>query len=177
MADKHFMVDIETMASSSDAVVVSIGSIEFDPFSDYINLDDAFAYNLDIFSQSGRKVSAPTMDWWMKQDRKIWEKCRENPIHVNLVLSNLLKHWNYGNDILVWAKGPDFDCTILIDLCTWAGIKPPLYRRNTRDVRTAIWLGKQRGITFPERLEDAHIALNDAIYQAKVVQACLKGVK
>lgn len=171
---KHFMVDIETLGHAPDGVVLSVGSVEFDPWSDRIG--ERLEVNLDIKEQWKRKINASTVEWWMEQDREVWNRTRDNVEPVSKALLKLKNHWL--KDPIVWAKGPDFDCSILRHLYTTNDLWCPYSFRDTRDVRTAIWLGNQRGVAFPERNEEmAHVGIEDAVYQAKVVQACLKGIK
>src|SRR5690606_12661716 len=66
----HIMLDLETLDTASSAVVVSIGAVAFDPYTNAIG--DKFYVEMteDIAEQQkkGRTISGDTVRWWMQQD-------------------------------------------------------------------------------------------------------------
>ena len=68
------MIDIESLATQPDAVILSIAAVKFNPFDDYaergIEVAELPQLNLllEIDSQPDRHVDPTTVDWWGKQD-------------------------------------------------------------------------------------------------------------
>ena len=67
----EIMVDIETMAVSSKAAILTIGAIKFDRYGedDNINHTDRFYSRIDMQScvDIGLDVDPVTVNWWEKQ--------------------------------------------------------------------------------------------------------------
>ena len=61
------MVDLETLATSPDAVILTIGAVTFDPASNKIF--DKLYYRVDVEScdRLGMTVNDDTVEWWSKQ--------------------------------------------------------------------------------------------------------------
>ncbi|NQW82286.1 MAG: 3'-5' exoribonuclease, partial [Polaromonas sp.] len=62
------MVDLETLGTVADAVILSIGAVKFDLDSDAID-DDGFYASISIESnqETGRRIQEDTLIWWMGQ--------------------------------------------------------------------------------------------------------------
>ena len=180
---KHFMVDIETLSTAVNAAVLSIGAVEFDPFTGQILRK--FYHELDLSDQDSRHVDLNTVQWWFKQ-------CQENPINfelmtkhnrekdsVEFVLHKLGEFINGGTvyamvraggyeKLAVWACDPDFDIAILNDLYKEHNLPSPWRYSELRSVRTVRDLAKIARVAII-RQEANHNALDDCIRQAKEV--------
>ena len=71
----HAMVDIETLGTKPNSVVLTVGGCKFNPFT----MDEPFDFflmKLDVDQQieQGRFVDDKTLEWWGKQDAKIREE-------------------------------------------------------------------------------------------------------
>ena len=181
--NKHFMVDIETLSTAVNAVVLSIGAVEFDPMSGKIERE--FYHKLDLSEQENRHIDANTVQWWFKQ-------CQENPVNfelmtkhnrekdgVEFVLYKLGEFINGGTayaqvraggyeKLSIYACDPDFDMAILNDLYKDNGLPSPWRYSELRSVRTIRELIKIAGMEIPHQ-EANHNALDDCIRQAKEV--------
>jgi len=71
---KHLMVDMETMAVSHSAVILSLGAVHFNPYGNGYGDKIYFKINLDDQDALGREIDPNTLDWWAKQDPKIMEE-------------------------------------------------------------------------------------------------------
>ena len=183
---KHFMVDIETLSTAVNAVILSAGAVEFDPFTGAIEREFYRELRLDL--QQGRNISTSTVQWWAKQ-------ISENPSSNILAKSNAYKtipvdvvcglgeFINGGveysvervedyKDIAVWACDPDFDLAILSNLYGELRLPVPWKFWETRSVRTARMLNTIAGIDVPKAVV-THNALEDCIRQAKELSALL----
>ena len=111
-----FMFDIETLGVDSNAVILSLACIYFDPDSNptYKELkESAFFVKLnakDQVERLGRKVDRDTVDWWAKQCDNV--KIKSLKPSPNDVLAedavNMLRTWaDSKNDkkCYVWARG------------------------------------------------------------------------
>ena len=64
---KHLMVDMETMAVSPNAVILSLGAVHFNPYGNGWGDSIYFKIDLDDQDQLGREIDPNTLDWWAKQ--------------------------------------------------------------------------------------------------------------
>ena len=53
---KHLMVDLETMAITPRAVVLTLGAVQFDPFTDEIYDELYLKFDLDDQDKLGRDI-------------------------------------------------------------------------------------------------------------------------
>ena len=71
----HAMIDIETLATTPEAVVLSVGGVKFNPYTNeepHAHLE----FRLDIDEQTalGRDIDEGTLQWWAKQPEHIRDK-------------------------------------------------------------------------------------------------------
>lgn len=178
---KHFMVDIETLSTAVNAMVLSVGAVEFDPITGEIKRE--FYYELDLSEQNGRHISASTVQWWFKQSV-------ENPKSIDLLLKenkwkngvefvlHRLKDFIWGYEsiraganrnegykkIAVWACDPDFDLAILANLYEEHNLSVPWKYSEPKSVRTVRTLAELHSIGL-SRENALHNALEDCIRQ------------
>lgn len=183
---KHIMLDLETLDTTSSAVVISIGAVAFDPETSA--LGDTFYVELtdDIAAQQarGRTISGDTVRWWMQQDAAAKRVFSATPaedverVTTQEALSrfNLFVADNSGREVQMWGNGADFDNVILGSLYDAFGANKPWSYGHNRCYRTMKNLGI--GPRNPKSREGVHHnALSDAITQAIHLQeifACLK---
>lgn len=176
---KHFMIDIETLSTAVNAVVLSVGAVEFDPITGEIKRN--FYYELDLSEQKERHISASTVQWWLKQ-------CMENQKNIDLMVkenkwknsiaSVLIKLGAFisGNDInylkraegyekiSLWSCDPDFDIAILANLYEEHKLPVPWKYSEPKSVRTVRTLAELHNIGLPKD-NASHNALEDCIRQ------------
>lgn len=183
---KHFMVDIETLSTAVNAVVLSVGAVEFDPITGEIERE--FYRELRLDMQHTRNVSADTVHWWAKQlsennATNILAKDNANKTPPHTVVFELAEFFKCGGlygttqpeeyeNIEVWACDPDFDLAILSNLYGELNLPVPWKYWNTRSVRTMRTLNKIAGIEVSKPTV-THNALEDCIRQVKEVTALL----
>ena len=168
----HAMIDIETLGTKSDAVVLTVGGVKFDPFSDQEpHSPILFRLYIDQQTAKGRVVDPGTVEWWGKQDKAVQDEAfsEEDRISVDEFCKELNK-WFVGVDTK-WAQGPRFDFGILEHLFEQFGHHTNWFYWQEADSRTLFNLlpfdprkdaeGKQTG---------HHNALADAFVQAVSVQ-------
>ena len=169
----HATIDIETLGTSPDTVVLTIGGIKFDPMEDD-GLHSEFYYRLNADEQidMGRTVDEKTLEWWETQSEEVKAEALDtnDRIPVEETLKALNK-WLVGVDKL-WCQGPVFDIGILENLYKQIGLHHNWQFYIIRDSRTLFGLmdkDPRKEIDFA-----AHNALADAIVQSLCIQKVYK---
>lgn len=173
----NFMIDIETLGTGSNSVILSIGAVEFDPDSDDIGEGFHVLVNIDSCLNKGLIVSGSTLCWWMTQSeeaRNIFNRQSES-LHLASALLALRQYMLGKSAIpIVWANGTDFDLAILQNAYSKVDIEQPWSYYNGRDYRTIkAMLPKKTFDKLRVKPEVAHDAYHDALAQARTLQNIL----
>jgi len=167
---KHIMLDLETMSTASNAAIVAIGAVEFDPATGELGRE--FYHNVSLAScqDAGLDVEAGTIMWWLTRS----DGARKALIDVSLPLDKALSQFTQflvslgAPDVAIWGKGSDFDNVILANAYRALGLQAPWKYKNNRCVRTILALVPD-ACDGVESEGTKHNALDDAIYQARCV--------
>ena len=165
------MIDLETLATTPDAAILTIGACKFDPNGDdrdkatrnmpsfYRRID--LQSNLDL----SRRVDENTLRWWCDQSEDVsHEAFAEDDRHdLKKVMKELYK-FGWGTR-RVWSHGSIFDVVILENVCQSIQQAVPWDFYNIRDTRTIFELAEPDMPAF-----GGHHALYDAVKQAIGVQ-------
>ena len=167
---KDVMIDLETLGTTADAVILSIGAVKFNLESGDID-DKAFYASVSVESNldMGRRISESTLNWWFDQTPEARQVFREPKQTLENSLRELID-WFEHDQRRVWSNGADFDLPMLAHAFTQLGLTIPWQFWNSRCVRTYRALPAASSVPKPEN-KLAHNALHDAIAQAKHVQA------
>lgn len=174
----HVSLDIETLSTAKNAVVLSIGAVMFElrPGGDRSVVGpETFLSTLAVQPQidKGRGISEGTLKFWAAQGAGLFESALggvDQPATAITRLGQWLREHQHGDDPLpVWTKGPAFDGAIIEDLCADFGMTCPVRYRDWRDVRT---IESVAGYKAPEIGALAHDPVVDATAQAKSVIEC-----
>lgn len=169
------MIDLETLGTAADAVILSIGAVKFDLHSDAIDEEGFYgSVSIDSNLDAGRRVNEDTLLWWLKQPAAAQGVFHEAKLPLEQTLVDL-SDWLGGDDWIVWAKGPSFDIAMLEHAYKQFGMSPPWKFWNSRCVRTYMDLPGAKGIRA-EDLGVKHNALSDAYQQAMTVQMIHKAL-
>ena len=104
------MVDLETLATTPDAAILTIGACKFDPYGKTIT--DQFYERIDLDSQN-RHIDENTIAWWSKQDKKIQEDAFGEGGRIKLSEA-MKKLYRFGLGTKnIWSHGSIFDVVIL----------------------------------------------------------------
>jgi hypothetical protein len=164
------MIDIETLGTHYDSVVLTIGCCKFNPFDPTEEPYDINLWKLEVEDQVGlgRKIDKGTIEWWGKQQKHIRDEAFSQydrmPTHKVLQELNL---WS-KDCTKMWSQGPSFDMAILSSLYRDFKMSTGWNFWDERDARTITSLIPRefkKGV-----LQNAHSASADAIAQAKCVQ-------
>lgn len=165
------MIDLETLDNKPTAAIASIGAVIFDPRSDYIGQGLHIHVKLDGQDSNGRTFGADTILWWLKQSddaRSALTRGQESALDMHDALTDLAIF--ISDDCEIWANGTSFDLPILAHAYRSHYLGIPWSYWQERDLRTLKGLNKGLRI---ERTGTHHNALDDAIYQARLVQHIL----
>jgi exodeoxyribonuclease VIII len=163
---KHLMVDMETMAVSPNAVVLSLGAVHFNPYEN--GHGDSLYFRIDIDDQDalGREVDPNTITWWSSQPSEIMEEAFSPDNRIPLVDAIDQFHRFAWGCSAFWSHGATFDLVILENIYRQLNKPLPWNYWQLRDTRTLFDLGQD-----PEMPQGSkHDALQDAIRQAVGVQ-------
>ncbi|EMM5895144.1 3'-5' exonuclease [Klebsiella michiganensis] len=177
---RHVMVDLETMGKKSNAPVVSIGAVIFDPATGFLGETFYKVVSLESAVSWGAEIDPSTVIWWMKQSSEARsEIANDNAIQLDDALLQF-SEFVFENipggceTAQIWGNGATFDNTILRSSFERACLDCPWDYRNDRDVRTMVELGKAIGFDAKTSIQfegERHNALADAQHQARYVSA------
>lgn len=170
MKFRNVMFDAETLGTVADSVIMSIGAVKFDLESDAI--DDAGFYasiSIDSNLDFRRRIQEDTLMWWLKQSAEAQKVFFEPKMTLHEALCSL-GDWLDHDDYSVWSMGADFDIPMLAHAFTQQNIEIPWKHWNNRCARTYKALPQAANVKLA-RQGVHHNALDDAVHQAKLVQA------
>ena len=160
------MIDLETLATTPDAAVLTIGACKFDPKAKEIH--STFYERIILETQEGYKriINEDTLAWWSQQDKQIQEDAfGEGDDRIDLK-DAMKKLYTFGlGTTNVWSHGSIFDVVIIEDICRSFQQAVTWKFWEVRDTRTLFDLAK-----VDVRIEGKHNALTDAVAQAQAVQ-------
>ncbi|ELW2119459.1 3'-5' exoribonuclease [Escherichia coli] len=173
----HLMIDLETMGTNTNAPIVVIGAVFFDPQTGEIGPVFYIVISLTDAMNTGAVPDGGAIEWWLKQSSEARAAILTDQVKLKDALSRFREFINEYSDekfVQVWGNGATFDNAILRTSYERLDIPCPWRYHNDRDVRTIVELGKT--IDFDARtvipFEGVrHNALDDARHQAKYVSA------
>ena len=169
------MIDIESLDTTPNCVILTIGAVLFDPVGDGIidklELRPTIEEQTDVFN---RTINPDTLRWWGEQSEAAQEEALGDRDRVPFAecMDTLYKWcWKYNNG-KVWSNGASFDVVVMESALANNNMPPPWNFWNIRDTRTAYSIA---GV----RLRDGghtttHKAVEDAERQAVVLQKANK---
>ena len=170
MANTDIMIDLETLNTTPDSTILTIGAVKFDPFGKELQDPkmDSFYVKVDLDScdRIGLTTNDDTIAWWANQSKEAQAAAfdPDGRISIEDAFAQLYKFcWGAKR---VWANGSCFDIIICEHVFRKIGRAIPWSFWEVRDVRTAFDLGIN-----PQRPPvTAHHALEDAWNQAVGIQ-------
>jgi len=170
--------DLETLATTPDAYILSIGACKFDIESGSI-LDTLY---IPVICGKDRHIDVSIVMWWLEQPEDPRSKVTNDFTKSISLIDALIKIYGFvENDDRVWGNGATFDISILEDAYYRSDpkIHCPWKFYNVRDVRTILDIAVVNGFdkSSVPREGEKHNALDDAIYQAMLVIESYKFLK
>lgn len=184
-SDLGIMIDLETLGTSPNTMIATIGAIAFDnksgkhigqPFYAKIDLNSYKKYGVFSFD-------AETLSWWMEQGDGARKEafCGNNRVKISQALQEFIS-W-YGNvtygakKVYIWSHGASFDIPILSFALKTVEMDIPWQFWNIRCTRTlfdnanfdyrTVGSVPLNGVMYP-----THHALGDCAKQIEGVRIC-----
>lgn len=183
---QHISVDLETLGTAHDAMILSIGAVKFDPNTG--TLGDTFYAVIDIEAPGGGgTIAASTVNWWMGQSAAAREAVFGVEVDRVPLLQALIdfSEWIGFNDDLpedkkfpdnvLWQRG-DKDFAWMESAYQGLGIKPPFAFWQWENQRTLCRYVPGAN-TYATEQGVAHHALDDATGQALAIMGSLGWVQ
>jgi 3' exoribonuclease, RNase T-like len=166
---KNMMIDIETLATSPNAIILSIAAVKFN-FGD--DRTENFSVNIDPKScaEYGMIKDPETIQWWQSQRPDALKAFMSNQIQLKDALSQLTEF--SSGDTVWWCNGMNFDYPILEWSYKALGMRAPWKYWNLRDARTMYAVCDIDMKNYP-RVGTYHNALDDCLTQIKALKECL----
>ena len=167
MAD--IMIDIESLDTTPDCVILTIGAVLFDPrgqgIIDKIEIRPTIEDQTEIYN---RTINDATVEWWGKQSPAAIEEAMgdQGRVPFSEAMATLYKFcWNQGKP---WSHGAPFDVVVMEHAWRQLGQIAPWSFWNVRDTRTLFDI---TGVSLKDGNHvTTHKAVEDAERQAIVVQ-------
>jgi 3' exoribonuclease, RNase T-like len=163
------MLDLETLGTAADAVIMSIGAVRFDLESSAI--EDAGFYasvSIDSNLQLKRRIQEDTLIFWLKQGPEAQGVFHESKQTLENALIDFAD-WLGDDTNFMWSNGADFDLPMVAHAYISLGMEVPWKFWNGRCFRTYKNLPGAKNVR-PEALGVKHNAMADAYNQAKTAQ-------
>jgi hypothetical protein len=163
------MVDLETMSTSMDAQILTIGAVAFDRKT--FKILDEFYRRIDLASceEIGLRKSQSTVEFWEKQseDAKNEAFNAKNRVHIKDAMHNFVEFWLKNNGQRFWCNGANFDEPILSTVFERINFYKPWKFWDVRCVRTYLAVA---GRSMKDYGFAAHNALLDCKNQLKAME-------
>lgn len=162
---KDIMVDLETLGTVADSVILSIGAVKFDLETGKID-DDGFYASVSVESnlQMGRRISEDTLLWWFKQPAAAQQVFFEPKETLETAIVQF-SDWIGTDDYNIWSNGADFDIPMLAHAFAQHSIEVPWKFWNSHCFRTYKRLPGANAVK-PVSAGVKHNAMADAFNQA-----------
>lgn len=143
---KDIMVDIETLGTDSNSVIISISAVAFDMTTGKIG--KTFEVSINILEQAfhGGMIDNGTMQWWSTQSKEAkGALTRIQPVNVEQALGAFNKWLVHAvsvdlNNVKLWGNGAGFDNVLIRNLYRRSDIDFVLPYWCDNDVRTLVTL-------------------------------------
>ena len=166
----NIMLDLETLATTSNAVIWCLGAVRFDSNG----LHDEIRIDIDPDSCEGfGLVKCPeTVEWWATQSPEARAGMERPGMSLPVALEHFTRWVNAqgsSDETLVWGKGACFDCVIATNAYRAIGAVEPWRYYNQRCYRTIAKICPEVPFHPPKT---PHDPLEDAVAQAEHLIEC-----
>ena len=165
------MIDIESLDTSPNCVILTIGAVRFDPKGmgvvEKLELRPMIEEQTEKFN---RVINEDTLRWWSTQSEDALDEAMgdRDRVSFNECMEALYKFcWNRR---AVWSNGASFDIVAMESAWRNLGMRIPWPYYTVRDTRT---LYEIAGVSLKDKKygsKTTHKAVEDAEHQAIVVQ-------
>jgi len=168
---KDIMLDLETLGTSNNAVIIQLGACYFDRVTGEIGEKLLVNISPESCIEAGLTMDASTVKWWIQQSKEAQNTLFKADTDLFNALENFSKFAKKAKAI--WSHAT-FDFVILMNAYKKSGRKPSFYYRSARDIRTLVDLGRP---TEAKREGIHHNALDDCLFQVKYVVEAINNLR
>lgn len=187
----NIMVDLETLSTSQNAVVLEISAVEFNRKTG--EMGEVFDVKLELDEQfkSHREIDERTLLWWLDQSREAKNEVFNGDVKASVFyaledFSAFVKRCDnqlYGNEndhrvVKLWGNGSTFDISILQSLYEqfWTKNNIPWKYWAVNDVRTIVDLNPEvkKNCNFEGT---PHYAVDDCKHEIKYLVETLNTIQ
>jgi hypothetical protein len=133
----NIMVDLETLSTSMDAQILTLGAVAFNFWGD---VQDEFYVRVDFKSceDIGLKKDEKTVKWWQSQSETARGDAFKSTDRVCITdaILQFNAFWNKNKGEKFWCNGANFDEPILSTVYEKLNIEKPWKFWNVRCLRT-----------------------------------------
>lgn len=167
----HICVDIETLSTRSNAVIVTIAAIKFNFTSDET---ETFCVNVNPVhgKELGLHISKETLNWWRSQKPEACKAWQTSPIGLAEALDSFNEFCGSDKNTHYWSNSINFDFPILESSYFVLNKEHSWRYWNLHDMRTAYYLAGL-DTKLEERIGVYHDALSDCLTQIKWLKKAL----
>jgi hypothetical protein len=163
------MVDMETLDTSPNCVILTIGAVRFDPKGN--GVVERLELRPTIEEQTekyNRIINEDTLRWWGEQSPEALEEAMGDGGRISFSESMEALYKFCWNRRCVWSNGASFDIVVAETAWRQLGMRIPWPFYTVRDTRT---LYEVAGVSLKDGGHSTtHKAVEDAERQAIVVQ-------
>jgi len=171
LSNENICVDLETLSTRSNAVIVTLAAVRFD-----LKTDEQEIFCVNINPVEGKKlglhISQDTLDWWMKQPPEAVKAWQHSRIGITEALTQFNEWCGETKDTNFWCNGTNFDFPVLESSYEVVDMKEPWRYFNLMDMRTIYKVAKLDFKKFP-RVGQHHNAVDDCRTQIAALKACM----
>lgn len=166
----HIVVDLETLSTQPNALVLSIGAVALTKFGVPVESGSFYVALKQAEQGAVRHIQQSTMDWWEKQSIEAQQAAYKPTVCTSFVedalngFSDWIESIADPKQVLVWGNGCSFDNVILASLYDDWHLERPWSFWNDRDMRTITGLMPIVKMLPFEGVK--HHALHDAKHEA-----------
>lgn len=173
----NVMVDLETLSTKSNAVILTIGAIKFNE-KDNIGEGEKDTFymrvNIESCRRLGLDINPETEKWWEYQPLDVRGEAfnPEDRYDIKTVLEKF-SEWFKGSKY-IWSQGANFDIPILSEVYSRLNMSPPWKYCDVRDTRTTYMMGNFNPMSVPQNSK--HHALEDCRRQIYGVKKSFRNI-
>lgn len=172
------VVDLETLSTKTDAVIMQVGAIALEYPNDNASCPQEFDCSISVASnfKYDRQVDVSTITFWKEQPTQTWANVANGTLELPVVLAQFaawIKHvrdQNQSCTLRIWGNASAFDLGILKSAYEAIAADTPWHYREEMCLRT---LCKMFPEVEKERSTYAHVALWDARAELATLQKLL----
>lgn len=171
----NVMLDLETMGTSSNSAIVSIGAVAFNLDTGETGEEFYASINLESCIRVGLEIDASTLMWWMQQDDDARGKISNGGSELLITLRAFGDFMQNKKHHKIWGNSASFDCGILSNAFNKCDELTPWKFYNERDVRTLVSFNPniKKNVPF-EGVK--HSPIDDCKHQIKYCSAIWKSM-